>query len=162
MIQVNSSVQILSIIVSFALAGFVVWLISRGRLREETALWWLAAAGVLLLFALRRDLLEWTAAALGIFYPPSVLLLGIVFAGTLLALHFSVSLSDLNVQNKRLAQELALLAQRIENQEAQAHTVDAADGIPRPEGDGPTAVARASGRRARRGAALSSGATAEP
>jgi hypothetical protein len=118
MIQVSSGVQIASIVASLALAAFVLWLISRGRLREETALWWLAAAGVLLLFALRRDLLEWTAATLGIYYPPSVLLLGIIFAGTLLALHFSVALSRLNVQNKRLAQELALLAQRLEGRES--------------------------------------------
>jgi hypothetical protein len=161
MIQVNSSVQILSIVVSFALAGFVVWLISRGRLREETALWWLAAAAALLLFALRRDLLEWTAAALGIFYPPSVLLLGIVFAGTLLALHFSVSLSDLNVQNKRLAQELALLAQRIDDQEAHARGVAAAAGSARPMADASADFSHTGGNRAQRRLAPSAGAAAE-
>jgi hypothetical protein len=114
MIQVDSGVQIVAIVTSIALGGLVLWLISRGRLREETALWWLVAAGVLLLFSLRRDLLTWTAATLGIFYPPSVLLLGIILAGTLLALHFSIALSRLSDQNKRLAQELALLAQRLD------------------------------------------------
>jgi hypothetical protein len=159
MIQINSSVQILSIVVSFGLAGFVLWLISRGRLREETALWWLAAAAGLLLFALRRDLLEWTAAALGIYYPPSVLLLGIVFAGTLLALHFSVSISDLNVQNKRLAQELALLAQRVEDQEMLTRG-GASASMARGEAE-PFSV-RPSPLRGQPGQTLATGAIAEP
>jgi hypothetical protein len=71
-----------------------------------------------LLFSLRSDLLGWTAATLGIYYPPTVLLLGILLAGTLLAIHFSVSLTRLDGQNKRLAQELALLTQRIDSKEA--------------------------------------------
>ena len=119
MTQISSSAQVASIITSFALVALVVWLIRRGRVREETALYWLLATGVLLLFSLRRDLLGWTAAKLGIFYPPTVLLLGIVLAGTLLAIHFSVSLTRLDGQNKRLAQELALLAQRVDGQESQ-------------------------------------------
>jgi hypothetical protein len=115
-IEINSTVQIVSILTSIALIALVVWLIRHGRFREETALYWLLATGVLLLFALRRDLLEWTAARLGIYYPPMVLLLGIVFAGTLLAIHFSMSLARLNEQNKRLTQELALLAQRVDRE----------------------------------------------
>ena len=117
MTQVSASAQVAAIIASVALVGLVVWLIRRGRIREETALYWLLATGVLLLFSLRSDLLGWTAAMLGIFYPPTVLLLGILLAGTLLAIHFSVSLTRLDGQNKRLAQELALLTQRIESRE---------------------------------------------
>ena len=126
MIEINSTVQLVSILTSVALVALVVWLIRRGRFREETALYWLLTTGVLLLFALRRDLLEWTAATLGIYYPPMVLLLGIIFAGTLLAIHFSMSLAHLNDQNKRLAQELALLAQRIDRQQP----------APEPQGNG--------------------------
>ena len=117
MIEISSTVQLVSIFISVALVALVVWLIRRGRFREETALYWLLTTGVLLLFALRRDLLGWTAAMLGIYYPPMVLLLGIIFAGTLLAIHFSMSLAHLNDQNKRLAQELALLGHRLDSQE---------------------------------------------
>jgi hypothetical protein len=117
MTELNSTVQIVSILISFSLVALVVWLIRRGRFREETALYWLLTTGVLLLFALRRDLLGWTAEKLGIYYPPMVLLLGIIFAGTLLAIHFSTSLAHLNDQNKCLAQELALLAQRVDHSE---------------------------------------------
>ena len=117
MTQVSTNAQVVSVIASVALVGLVVWLIRRGRFREETALYWLFATGILLLFSLRSDLLGWTAAMLGIFYPPTVLLLGIILAGTLLAIHFSVSLTRLDGQNKRLAQELALLTQRIDSRE---------------------------------------------
>jgi hypothetical protein len=117
MTQVSASSQVAAIIASVALVSLVVWLIRRGRIREETALYWLFATGVLLLFSLRSDLLGWTASLLGIFYPPTVLLLGVLLAGTLLAIHFSVSLTRLDGQNKRLAQELALLTQRIESRE---------------------------------------------
>jgi hypothetical protein len=117
MTKISTSSQVAAIIASVALVGLVVWLIRRGRIREETALYWLFATGVLLLFSLRSDLLGWTASLLGIFYPPTVLLLGVLLAGTLLAIHFSVSLTRLEGQNKRLAQELALLTQRIESRE---------------------------------------------
>lgn len=117
MTKISTSSQVAAIIASVALVSLVVWLIRRGRIREETALYWLFATGVLLLFSLRSDLLGWTASLLGIFYPPTVLLLGVLLAGTLLAIHFSVSLTRLDGQNKRLAQELALLTQRIESRE---------------------------------------------
>jgi hypothetical protein len=125
MIEVSSTVQVVSILISIALVALVVWLIRQGRFREETALYWLLTTGVLLLFALRRDLLGWTAEKLGIYYPPMVLLLGIIFAGTLLAIHFSMSLAHLNDQNKHLAQELALLAQRVDRPEQRGREEEA-------------------------------------
>ncbi len=117
MTHVSTSAQIAAIVTTVVLVGLVLWLIRRGRFREETALYWLFATVVLLLFSLRSDLLGWTAAMLGIYYPPTVLLLGIILAGTLLAIHFSVALTRLDGQNKRLAQELALLTQRIDSSE---------------------------------------------
>jgi hypothetical protein len=115
--ELSSTTQIVAILTGGALVVLVLWLIRKGRLREETGLYWLAAVGLLLFLALRRDLLDWTASTLGIFYAPSVLLLGTILAGILLALHFSVALARLSTQNKRLAQELALLAQMVEQRE---------------------------------------------
>jgi hypothetical protein len=109
MIRVYSGAQIVSIAIGVALVALVPWLIRKRRLHEETALLWLAAMFGLLLIAVRRDLLDWVAGAFGIYYSPSILLLGIIFVGILLALHFSVVISRLTKQNTRLAQELALL-----------------------------------------------------
>ncbi len=51
---------------------------------------------------------------MGIAYSPSVLLLAMIVVGFLLAMHYSISLSRLSEQNKRLAQELALLRYEVE------------------------------------------------
>jgi len=127
MIRVSSGVQVVAIVTGVALVLLVVWLIRRGRLREETALLWLAAMAALLLVAIRRDLLERTASLFGIYYPPSILLLGIILAGILLALHFSVAISRLSDQNARLAQELALLREEMERSMRPREHADADD-----------------------------------
>jgi hypothetical protein len=49
-------------------------------------------------------------------------LLGVILLGFLLALHFSVSLSRLSEQNKRLAQEVALLRLRLDAESAAQRT----------------------------------------
>jgi hypothetical protein len=110
----NREIQYVSIAGALAILLIVTQLIRKRKLREEYALLWFAASVVLLVFASKRDLLDRLAALVGISYPPSLLLLGILILGFLLSLHFSVSLSRLSEQNKRLAQELALLRLRLE------------------------------------------------
>jgi hypothetical protein len=92
----------------------VLELIRRGRLKERYAILWLLAGGVLLLLSSSRDLLEAVARLLGVFYPPSLLFLLAFFFLLLITLHFSVVLSGLSEKNKKLAQELALLRQEME------------------------------------------------
>ena len=92
----------------------VLELIRRGRLKERYAILWLLAGGVLLLLSSSRDLLEAIASLLGVFYPPSLLFLLAFFFLLLITLHFSVVLSGLSEKNKKLAQELALLRQELE------------------------------------------------
>lgn len=110
----NSQVQIVSILGSALVMLLVFHLIRRRKLREEYALLWFGASLVLILVAVWRDSLEYAARLLGVAYPPSVLLLGVIAVGFLLAMHYSVSLSRLAEQNQRLAQELALLRHDLE------------------------------------------------
>jgi hypothetical protein len=110
----NSQVQIVSILGSALVMLLVFQLIRRRKLREEYALLWFGASLVLILVAVWRDSLEYAARLLGVAYPPSVLLLGVIAVGFLLAMHYSVSLSQLAEQNQRLAQELALLRHDLE------------------------------------------------
>ncbi|HZN12185.1 MAG TPA: DUF2304 domain-containing protein [Blastocatellia bacterium] len=110
----NSQVQIVSILGSALVMLLVFHLIRRRKLREEYALLWFGASLVLILVAVWRDSLEYAARLLGVAYPPSVLLLGVIAVGFLLAMHYSVSLSQLAEQNQRLAQELALLRHDLE------------------------------------------------
>lgn len=105
----NPRIQILAIAGSLSIMVLVFWLIRRRRLREEYTFLWFAASIVLIVLSLWRGLLEVLAGLVGVAYPPSVLLLGGIVLGFLLAVHYSISLSRLAEQNKRLAQELALL-----------------------------------------------------
>lgn len=101
--------QIIAIVGSVAVALFVFELIRRRKLREEYAIFWLAASFALIGLSLWRRSLDRAAALVGVAYSPSVLLLGVIVVGFLLAMHYSISLSRLSEQNKRLAQEVALL-----------------------------------------------------
>lgn len=105
----TSPIQIISIAGSVAVILLVAQLIRKRKLREEYGILWFLSSLVLILFSLDTDLLNRTAAMVGISYAPSLLLLGAIFLGFLIAMHFSVSLSALSEQNKALAQEVALL-----------------------------------------------------
>ncbi|MEO8216871.1 MAG: DUF2304 domain-containing protein [Acidobacteriota bacterium] len=113
----DQQIQVISIIGSVGVMLFVTQLIRRRKLREEYALLWFAASLGLILISVWRGLLDRAAKLLGVAYPPSLLLLAGIAMGFILSIHFSLSLTRLSEQNKRLAQELALLANRIERGE---------------------------------------------
>ncbi|HEX9654873.1 MAG TPA: DUF2304 domain-containing protein [bacterium] len=111
--------QIISVIASLIIAGFIFELIRKRRLMEKYSLWWFGSAIVLLVFSFWRDLLEKLAFLLGIEYAPSVLLIIIVFCGFAISLHFTVVISKLTEQNKILAQEVALLRNELHTMKSQ-------------------------------------------
>jgi hypothetical protein len=95
----------------------VVELVRRKRLMERYALLWLGAALVLVVMAVWKGLLTTVSADLGIHYPPSTLFaIGFGFI-VVLVLSFSLVVSRLSEQNKRLAQHVALLAERVDDLE---------------------------------------------
>lgn len=87
----------------------VIQLIRARKLREDYSLLWIVASLTLLLFSVDRHFIDRAAAFFGIAYPPSLLLLGAIFVGFVLTMHFSIALSRLSEESKRLAQEVALL-----------------------------------------------------
>lgn len=109
----NSQVQIIAIVGSVIVMLLIFYLIRQRRLREEYALLWFAAGLGLIVLSVWRGLLDYVALSIGVAYPPSLLLLGAIVLGFLLAMHYSISLSRLMEQNKRLAQEVALLNYRL-------------------------------------------------
>ena len=108
--------KVLSIVASGSVLLLVVELIRRGRLKERYSLVWLFAGAVLLLLSLSRTLLESISRLLGIFYAPSLLFLLAFLFLLLINLHFTVVISGLSEKNKRLAQEIALLRQEMQDQ----------------------------------------------
>lgn len=107
-----SRITVLSVLASLLLLLYILEMVRRRKLREEYSILWLAGGVVLLVFSLRRDWLEWAAAAAGIYYPPSFLFfIGILFI-LLILIHFSITISKLYQMNKKMAQEIALLKDR--------------------------------------------------
>jgi hypothetical protein len=107
--------KLLSIVASGAVLVMVIELIRRGRLKERYSLLWLFAGSVLLVLSSSRDLLEFFSHLLGVYYAPSLLFLLAFLFLLLITLHFSVVISGLSEKNKRLAQELALLRQEMQD-----------------------------------------------
>jgi len=111
-------IQLVAIVLAGGLLVAILEMVRRRRLQERYALLWLASALVLLALAVWRDALGTLADWMGISYPPNALFF-VAFAGVLLLLlHFSAAVSRLADQSKILAQRLALLEQRVgENEE---------------------------------------------
>jgi hypothetical protein len=105
-----------SLIAAIAAALFllVIFELIRGRrLQERYALLWLVTGAVILLLAVWRDALRLVAEQLGIAYPPSALfVVGFLFILVVL-LHYSTVISELAERNVRLAQDIALLEERL-------------------------------------------------
>jgi len=90
-----------------------VELIRRRKLREEYALLWLAASGVLLVFAAFPRLLWHISNALGLFYLTTTVLICFGFL-SLMVLHLAMVVSRSADDSRQVAQRLALLEHRVE------------------------------------------------
>jgi hypothetical protein len=77
---------------------------------------WLLTGIVILILGLWRGLLSTIADSVGIAYPPSALFVLAAFFILLLLLHYSTVISTLADQNRILAQRLALLEHRLEEE----------------------------------------------
>ena len=102
-------IQIASFIGSIAFLVFIGRVIVRGKLREEYAIVWLVCTVFLLIFSFWRDGLNVVAGMLGVYYPPSLVFLGAIFAIVIFLVHLSIVASRLQQQLKDITQELALL-----------------------------------------------------
>jgi hypothetical protein len=92
-------------------------LIRSRRLQERYALLWLVTGGVILLLSVWRDALRMVSQQIGIAYPPSALfIVGFLFILVVL-LHYSTVISELSERNVRLAQDIALVEERLRSHE---------------------------------------------
>jgi hypothetical protein len=109
------AVSIVGAIASFTLVVVVLELIRSHRLRERYALLWIATGLTLTALSAWRNGLNRIAGWLGVrSYPPAVLFaVGILFILAVL-LHYSTVISRLSDQNVLLAQRLALLEERVD------------------------------------------------
>ena len=100
-----------------AVLVFVVNLVRTKRLKEEYALLWLFMAAMLVVAPLLIDLIDVVSFAIGIDYPPALIIVLALICFALIFFQISVTISRFSDQIKVLAQELALMRRRIEELE---------------------------------------------
>jgi len=109
-----AKIQIIAIAVSLLFLLYIVRLIVKGKLREEYSIIWIACTIVLIVFSFWRDGLEVMAHLVGVYEAPNLVFTGAIFAVFIYLLHLSVVVSKLHSQNKQLAQEIALMKQKMQ------------------------------------------------
>ena len=128
-------VQLASVAFSALLLGLVLELVRRRRLTEEHSLIWIAGAMVLLVLALWRDVLHVAARAVGVHYPPALLLLALTGFVFLVSLYFSVVISRQRQDIERMLEELALLDAEVRALRGSGRPVAAAEVMPHAAGE---------------------------
>lgn len=121
----------LAILVALALIG-IVRLVRRRHLKAKYSLLWLSMGGFMLVIAAVPGLLDWSAARLGIFYPPTLLIL--LGLGLLIAIvvHFSYELSRMENRIRTLAEDRALMRREIAELESRLESRLEAGTAPQP------------------------------
>lgn len=109
----GSLVQLFAVAISAALLLVVIGLVRRRRLTEEYSFLWIVFALALLGLSVFRGVLDAVARWLGIFYPPAVLLLMLVFFVFIASLYFSVVISRQRQQIERLVEDQAILEREV-------------------------------------------------
>ncbi len=114
--------------VALIICGLIFELIRRKHLMERYAILWLIAGLTLLVLALWQGLLTTLSHAAGIYYPPAALFAVAFLFVLVMLLHFSIVFSRISEQNKILAQRLALLQRRLEEQSEGDRALASGDG----------------------------------
>jgi NO-binding membrane sensor protein with MHYT domain len=103
-------IQHLSIAGSSLLLYVIIKLIKNRRLKEEYSLLWLFFGAIFLGLSIWREGLEVLSRAIGIYYAPATLFLVFIMAIFVILLHYSVVISKLTENNRKLVQEVGILA----------------------------------------------------
>ncbi len=109
-----AKIQIIAIAISLLFLLYIIRLIIKGKLREEYSIVWIVCTIVLILFSFWRNGLEVMANLLGVYEAPNLIFTGAIFAILIYLLHLSVVISKLQSQNKQLAQDIAMLKEKME------------------------------------------------
>jgi hypothetical protein len=117
---VNTTLQVVSSLLMLAIVGFIVRMVRARRLRAKYSFLWLLVGTVIIVLVLVPGLLDRTARAAGVAYPPALLFLGAIVLLLLVAVHFSWELSRIEERSRTVIEELALVAARVDELEAAA------------------------------------------
>jgi hypothetical protein len=105
----SNRIQFISIFISLFIMIGIIRLTIKGKLREEYSIIWIVIALFLILFSTWRAGIDFFADALGVIDPPNLVFTFSIFLLFIYLIHLSVVISKLQNDNKKLAQEIALL-----------------------------------------------------
>lgn len=106
--------QILGVIASITTFAFVFWLMRRGVLREKYAVLWLLLSGAALFFSLIPGALRGISDLIGVETPSNLLFFVTIVLLVLVAVQLSYELSRHEARIRRLAEEVALLREELD------------------------------------------------
>ena len=109
--------RIFFMLLGIAVLVFVINSVRNKRLKGEYALLWLFMAAVLVIAPLFIDIIDVVSFAIGIDYPPALIIVLTLVCFVLIFFQISVTISRFSEQIKSLAQELALTRKRLEDLE---------------------------------------------
>lgn len=96
---------------------FVLLLLRTRRLREKYAAIWLVLAAAVLVLAVFPDLALWVAELVGVETPVNLLFSGAIVVLLSVCIQLSSEVSALEEETRTVAEELALLAERVDRVE---------------------------------------------
>jgi hypothetical protein len=108
-------IQVLAIASSILLLLGVIQLIRHEKLKEGYSILWFLVGLALVLFSTFAGLLDLFARTVGISYSPAALFLILVGGLIMLSLHFSVLASKYDRRIRLLAEEYAILKQKVDD-----------------------------------------------
>ncbi len=110
------SASLLGAVAAILVFIFIVILLRRGLLKEKYAVLWLLVSGVALVLALIPGALRWVSDILGVQTPSNLLFFVTVVLLVLVSVQLSYELSRHEMRIRRLAEEVALLHRRLDDQ----------------------------------------------
>jgi hypothetical protein len=106
---------------SIVLLLLVLSSVRREHIRVEYSVSWLVAAAILMLVSFNRRLVLWLADAMGIAYPPLVVIVFMFGVFLVVLFRFSLRISELKDNNIALAQRLAILEYQYKSTHEEYH-----------------------------------------
>jgi hypothetical protein len=114
-----------AVLTSIGTLFLVVELVRRRRLKEEYSWLWIATSAGMLLLSSWYGLIEWVTHAIGaVTVTTTLFLCGLLFL-LVISIHYSIVISRLTQQVRRLTQELAIASAQRESEAASRARVDA-------------------------------------
>jgi hypothetical protein len=108
-----STLTLLAVGAAVLIFGFNVWLLRRGVLKEKYAVLWLLVSLTAIVLALFPGIVRWFSNLVGVEIPSNLLFFITLLLLVIVGIQLSYELSRHEARIRRLAEEIALLSNRL-------------------------------------------------